>query len=475
MIIEETQNLNTFQPDTNQSDEPSVSENKKDLHSIQSTDIPTESNQAPLSTNPLEESIQTQINDNLPIENEEQVPFEQSSSPQNHPNDEESEKLQENSQQEKVEENQETNLSIGREGKKNNIKNSLKKGSVEIHESSNPKKKYNRKPTHSKYHELVSFIDCLSKFNWSKNYVSGQKISAAKYFTPNVYWFLINAEYFPRNTFAHKNNKESIHNRLYRLKGFTPDIPQRLTRADLKSDVIQPKPIETSEHMQVSSFSKAIKHSTEVVRANNLAASRNINHVHKPNYTNEDDEWMIEMRRFIYENYTALQQENNDSKPENFDILSKIDLQDLILLYEKDLYGIVSHNEKEIDAIETNISDFIEQEEPLRKLNHDLQDSLVDFKMKFPEEEAFISYLEKKQNEAKDTAKPAQPMPNESHGSKGGKKGPGSMGRKTNTKVKLEDAICQICNDADYSDDDLIVFCAVTFFSLVKVNLNLEM
>jgi len=465
MILEETQNPKTFQSDVNHSDEPSVSENKKDLHSVQSTDIPTESNQPPLSTNPLEESVQAQISDNFPIENEEQVPFDQTSSPPNPLKDEGPEKTIENTLQEKLQENQETNLPMEIESKKNNTKNSLKKGSLEIHESPNPKKKYNRKATHSKYNELVSFIDCLSKFNWSKNYVSGQKISAAKYYTPNVYWFLINAEYFPRNTFAHKNNKDSIHNRLYRLKGFTPDIPQRLTRLDLKSEVIHVKPVvEASEHMHLSSFSKAIRHSTETIRANNLAASRTINHVHRPNYTMEDDEWMIEMRRFIYENYTALH-ENNDSKPENFDLLSKIDLQDLILLYEKDLYGIASHNEKEIDAIETKISDLIQQEEPLRKLNHDLQDSLVDFKMKFPEEEAFISYLEKKQNEAKETAKPAQPMPNESHASKGGKKGPGSMSRKTNVKVKLEDAICQICNDADYSDDDLIVFCAVISFS----------
>jgi len=448
MIIEETQK-------PNETDEPNVLENKD---SIQEPHIPTESNQPPSPTNLIEEPPVLDTTDNPPITNEDP---EQNLAE----NGEQVNNIFETGLAEKSPIDDETSRFTEGETKKNNAKNSLKKNSFETNE--NPKRKYTRKATHNKYTELVSFLDSLSKFNWYKNYVSGQKISAAKYLNPNVYWFIINAEYFPRNTFAHKNNKESVHNRLYRIKGFTPDITQRLTRMDLKADFIHTKPIEASEQTLLTSFSKAIKHSTESFRSNNyaekIATSRNINITHKPTYNIEDDEWMIQMRRYIHENYTQLQDSQQQSDV-NFDLLSKIDLQDLLLLYEKDLSSIALQNEKEIDELETKISDLIEQEEPLKKLSHDLQDSLVDFKMKFPEEEAFITYLEKKQNEAKETGKTSQLEQDEPSAhktaAKTGKKASSSMSIKANAKVKLEDAICQICNDADYSDDDLIVFCA---------------
>jgi len=459
MIIEETPNPN----DIHNPDESNVLENKD---SIQDANPPPESSQPQLSTNPIEEPVLLETTDNPPIDNQdpEQNPVE---------NGEEIADTLETIQEEKSPVDQESSRFTEIASKKNNVKNSLKKNSFETNET--PKRKYARKAAHNKYTELVSFIDCLSKFNWYKNYISGQKISAAKYLNPNVFWFIINAEYFPRNTFAHKNNKESVHNRLYRIKGFTPDVSQRLTRLDLKSDYIQTKPLDASEQTLLTSFSKAIKHSTESLRANNYAekisTSRNINVIHRPTYTIEDDEWIIQMRKYIHENYTQLQEKENNSLQQddtNFDVLSKIDLQDLLLLYEKDLANLALQNEEEIDELENKISDFIEQEEPLKKLNHDLQDSLVDFKMKFPEEEAFISYLERKQNEEKEKGKTSLPEANESHASKnakGGKKSSSSMSLHANAKVKLEDAICQICNDADYSDDDLIVFCAVNFIT----------
>lgn len=38
----------------------------------------------------------------------------------------------------------------------------------------------------------------------------------------------------------------------------------------------------------------------------------------------------------------------------------------------------------------------------------------------------------------------------------------------------MEDIVCQICNDGDYADDNLIVICGVFllyFFILIKINI----
>ena len=289
----------------------------------------------------------------------------------------------------------------------------------------------------------------------------------AKLLTPTVIWFIILSSYFPRSGFAHKNNKEFIHGRFEKLKNYMPDVPQRISKLTIKNEVIE-KPAQTeAETIFHANFSKSIKYWVESFRNNDyvkkIMSPRVINTVSKNNYTLDDDIWLMEIRRFLFDNYKRLE-EMGSLQAENVDIvnnpgiLSKLDLQDAIQLFEKELYDVITENEKRLNALETRIFEALEQEDMINKLNFDPSDCIADLRLRFPEDDAFIIQLEKKQNEIKDYTRAVSIDPNAAQ----------SKGKSTNQTgmkqphVYVEDMACQICNDGDYTDDDLIVFCSVS-------------
>lgn len=276
--------------------------------------------------------------------------------------------------------------------------------------------------------------------------------------------------YFPRNAFAHKNNKEFIHQRMHKLKNFLPDITQRLTKVDLQSEVIQKQTLNEFESLLLNSVSKATKYSLDSVKSNSyvekILSFRTVNPIHQPDYTAADDEWIMETRRCIYDNYLRLQ-EQNFLKIGDYDffsnpsLLSKVDLQDVITFYEKDLYELLTDNEKQLGELEKKTMECLGREDIIHKTNYDAYDSLVDLRIRFGEEDAFINMLEKMQNDEKEGG---VEKPVETHAAKGlgGKSSASYISIKTKPRVNMEESICHICNDEDYTDEDLIVFCSVS-------------
>lgn len=283
--------------------------------------------------------------------------------------------------------------------------------------------------------------------------------------TPSVIWFMICSEYFPRSGFAQKDIPQSVKETFNKIKDIVPDFPQRITKANNKPESTQKFASDALESLLIESFSQGIKYyaggSMLSLSGKSLSTSsaRAPNPVVKANYGEEDDQWLMETRRYIYDSFKKMQKESllpvlNYDITQNLDLLSKIDLQDLISLYEKELYEVLSENEKRQGQLEKTVTNTLMEEEMINSLEFDPNDPVSDIKLTFPEDEKFIALMERRQNDAK-------PSNNEK------KPGTGQEGMKTLQKsrpeTKLEDMVCQICNDGDYTDDNLIVFCSVSF------------
>lgn len=289
-------------------------------------------------------------------------------------------------------------------------------------------------------------------------------------------WFLICANYYPRHVFAHKNYKELVHQKFEYLKSFALEVPQRVSKDALKMETIERRNPTDMENILISSFSKAIKYSLDTYKSNDylkkVVSARSVNTIELQAYTPQDDEWVMEIRRYIFDNYSSLQEQSflrtgGYEVFENLDVLSKIDLQDLITLYEKEYYEVLVDNEKMLKDLEKSIFKSLGEEESLNRIHVDLTDSLADLRINFPENMAFIDLLERKKNEYKEmTRKITLENLQKEIAAANNNQGHKTTGRKSVNKAKPEatneDFICQICNGEDYTDDDLIVFCSVS-------------
>ncbi len=290
---------------------------------------------------------------------------------------------------------------------------------------------------------------------------------------------MICANYFPKHAFTHKNNKENVHHKLEGLKSYSFEVPQRLAKDCMKTDNIEPQPVSDSGNAFLGSLSKGVKQLLDAYKSSDynkkVLTSRAASTIDVPEYTAKDAEWTVETKRYILDNFVNLQEQGliEDSVPESADLLSKIDLQDLMTLYEKDYYDLAVENEISLKELEKQVGKQMVEEEYINKLHFDNTDSLADLRLKFPENTVFISLLEKKKNENKDAN--GQPI-GEVKGDQARKSSKsvnvGSKSTKTvnraginnETEAAVEDSVCQVCNGEDYNDDDLIVFCSVSCF-----------
>jgi len=272
---------------------------------------------------------------------------------------------------------------------------------------------------------------------------------------------------------VHKNNKEQISQKFEFLKNYSLEVPQRLSKDCMKIDTIERQTTTDLENLLLSSISKAVKYSLDTIRSNDfmkkVITSRAVNTFEISEYTTRDEEWTMEIRRFIYDSHIQLQEQEflrtgNFNPFQNPNLLSKIDLQDLISLYEKDYYNLTLENEGQLRELEKRISRQLSEEEPINKLHFDPTDSLADLRFKFPENTIFISLLEKKKKEEKEVNGGANISEVNDRSAAKTSQSTKTVSRShglTLTEHNSEDSVCQICNGEDYNDDDLIVFCSV--------------
>jgi len=306
--------------------------------------------------------------------------------------------------------------------------------------------------------------------------------------TANVIWFMINANYFPRNAFTRRNFEDCVHKNLDKIKSFVPEVTERITKDDLKTE-IKLENQDNSENLYLEKLKKSIQGVPETLtrtsssrnaeNKKNKIEENSISSNSKQTYTSEDDEWLMKTRNFIYNCYTQCETPNNGTMEieaesiENPSLLSKIDLQDLIKLYEKDLVEVNKDTNAMLGEFEKKVVESLNEEMPLNKLKHDYGNCLVDLKLNFPEDELFLAYLEKKQNEGRDLKSASTVNP----GLTGGKSACNNPSSKHKERILIDDMVCYVCNDGDYTDEDLIVFCSVRIFfkRIFLILLNKEM
>jgi len=287
----------------------------------------------------------------------------------------------------------------------------------------------------------------------------------AKTFTPNVVWFMICASFFPKHFFAKEKPSEFLQQRIERIKSLSIDIVERVTKHDLKAEIKPRKNLLEFETRFLEGFQKSIKDgsnmSNEYLRK--IIGSNVISSQPKLSYGLEDDEWILKTRNFVYQSYKDFQKKTSMeieiNKNPNINLFSKIELQDLVFLYEKSLCNTVLDNGVRIKELEERMSRIIENEDSCHQLVYDFNSSIVDMRVNFPEDEDFIHLLEKKQHEGKDLLKQASKGNMRFAGTKSPYKGHVSKSQK---KVVVDDIMCFVCNEGDYTDDDLIVFCSVS-------------
>ena len=351
-----------------------------------------------------------------------------------------------------------------------------------------PRRLQAKKQQAKDYNELMGLVQHLHKFDWldgshfsqkltgCKGYVEGFVVILfqAKFFTAPVIWFMICGNYFPRNLFANKNPKEAIHQRLEKLKSFMPDVPERITKNDLKNEIINKNNTNEHETIFLDNFHNDIKAYSSSNLSNDYLkrtmSARAVNSTARPAYTSDDDEWLAKTRYFIFESYQNLQGNKTiDMEIENQDpdinLLAKMDIQNLIDLYEKELYESNISNEKVLEDLEKKVLEGVETEEIVNRQKYDTGNSLLDLKVDFPEDENFIGLLEKKQNEMKEIEKKA--CLENGKQTIGGKS---ACGSKFKPKILVDDMVCFVCNDGDYTDDDLIVFCSVSILGVIEAD-----
>ena len=279
---------------------------------------------------------------------------------------------------------------------------------------------------------------------------------------------MICKDYFPHGSFIKYDIDEIVQIQKDKIKSLPFVVPQRINKVTLKTETIFKAEL---MEMQLNEFNKLIKSLRHDLDQKNkkeietMTLNERKFTITPHNNIFEDDIWILSNRisllDFFREQYTDKQKEENLPKVAQDDLIdyvSKIDLHDMISLYESELYNTIMKNENYFSNLKSKIKNEIEIEKQLINQNQlDINDVLIDLKIKLQEDEQFLNMLEKRQSELKEQTKIQVGKEPAQH----------NNGLKIKPRVILEDMVCQICNDGDYAEDDLIVFCAVKLIYLL--------
>jgi len=272
---------------------------------------------------------------------------------------------------------------------------------------------------------------------------------------------MICANYFPIEALRSPDAKKFVQETFDQLREIHLESVQRIS-STLSLDS---KPEDSFEAELLSSLSQAIQASTKNINLQEFQEETTTeSRILKQTDCEEDDEWIAETKRFISDSTKRLGEEGllppaEQPIPQNFNVISKLNLDDLISLYEVDLHNQALENKQQQQSLEKLFSQGLNDGNMLRLIEFNREDAICDISIAYPEDEKFVSMIERKQN---DNSRPAHKA--------GEKRIPTQEGGKTlqNNRREIlqpEDSFCQICNDGESYEDNQIVFCAVNVFS----------
>lgn len=271
--------------------------------------------------------------------------------------------------------------------------------------------------------------------------------------TYNSIWFLISAQYFSKPPLIYNLPQQLFDKALSQLNSKFANFPVRLSQSIVRANKIEEEsvPLDEAERDEFDKLTNALRQAgadaSSIVPQKRLLTQK-IGPIIKDSYSPEDDAWIIELRQKMLD--FAATNLNLDFS-ENVNVIQKLSLEDITNYFEAEHRKIAIQNERNLESLGDR---FLEQSARERwKIDFALppDDILVDLKYNIPDEEEYLNYLEKKQLEGKDLLKPGEPIRQ-------------FTSAKYKPRIAPEDMVCQVCNDGDYTDDDLIVFCAVSAF-----------
>ncbi len=274
---------------------------------------------------------------------------------------------------------------------------------------------------------------------------------------------MICANYFPIEALRSSDGKKFVQETFDKLKDVHLESIQRFSSTpslDLKQSQE-----DLLEAELLSTLSQAIKTSTQNIDLQEFNEQEILeSRIPKQTECEEDDEWVAETKRFVSDNTKKLEEEGllPSTAAQNFNLISKLNLNDLISLYEVDLHNQALENKQRQQSLEELFTQGLNDGNMLRLIEFNPEDAICDISIAYPEDEKFVSLIERRQN---DNNRPTHKA--------GEKRMPTQEGGKTlqsNRREILqpEDSFCQICNDGESYEDNQIVFCAV----IISINHN---
>lgn len=311
-----------------------------------------------------------------------------------------------------------------------------------------------KKSAPKSYSELIKSIALLEHFEWIHEDDQRQLTTKKgknntnrilKKMTGSAFWFYICALYFPKAPFVQNTVADLFTSREARLELIEMNFISKVLKTARRLEDKDQEPLTPEELEFFTRISEALKQGRKEIdgAANELYNNLRLEAEMKNNYTSEDDEWILQMRSKL--NSFAVVRAGVDCS-DNINVIKKFELADLITLLEDEQAKIAEKNTHSLHTLREKAIEGIQREEMFYPKEADLEDALVDLKVKTNEEENYLSFLEKKQM---DVNKPAETESKQLNSTK-------------RPKASSEDVACQVCNDGDYTDENLIVFCSVS-------------
>ena len=279
-----------------------------------------------------------------------------------------------------------------------------------------------------------------------------------KNMTPFSFWYLISALHFSRVEGSNYGPKELFDKAVKQLNSISLTQPVRVLQPFVKSSELEAiVPLNESQKKEFDQLVSAIRKASSQKSETKMVplSSRRTESKTKEQYTSEDDEWILSIRQAV-QDFTSTHTTPINLE-DNLNVIQKLSLDDIVSVYEAELNSVCHTNRKNLENLETKLLTQVKEEQWRTEFSLPSDDILFDLKLNIPYEEQFMEYLERKQLEGKDLLKPGEPI-----------RAPGT---KYKPRIALEDMVCHVCNDGDYTDDDLIVFCAVILIEFA-VSLN---
>ena len=311
---------------------------------------------------------------------------------------------------------------------------------------------------------LIEKLECLEDFQNLKTLPvkKGKCITNPFYeiireMTGIAFWFYICAEYFPKAPFIQRSTDDLFISKQSGLKPIAMEFSRRISKTIQGLDAQNLSELNENEMQLYDNIYKLLKQKElefgAIEPKDPLLQNLSLDAVYKNDYTLADDQWILEIRCLL--NSYVLQATKQDCS-NSINILKKIELSDAIAALQNECMECEETNAHRFETLKNKVEEEMKLEAPFLPSDLDVEDICSDLKIKLQDEEQYISFLEKKQTEAVNTAAGAQ---------LGDKQNKQSVSNKR-PKANSEDIDCQICKGGESEEDNPIVFCSVRIISL---------